>query len=204
MSKYWKSSDLADVMRRQNEKHGAKGDDMQIESVEGLSIGTVIDLFKELMGSANQASCSCRFRIGDVYRMLGNGDPAARNAALEKVRENFTEQERQNLRTWGWVAGKWKERRLREGHGWAYYLNNDPNKPLKVTDKRKPILTSIDGGSRVDDGDLVVDCHDFSGRRFVAIVKKRELAVLSGSGADVSVEDHSGYDAFADRELVEA
>lgn len=203
MGKLPKIGELSDALKGIHEKRGATGGEMYIDSIEGLSTTTIIELFRELMGGSNQANCSCRFRIGDIYRMLGNGDPAARNAALEKIRETFNEQERQNLRTWGWVAGKWP-RNMREGHGWAYYLNNEPGNPLKVTQKRKSILTSIDGGSKVDDGDLVVECQDFSGRRFVAIVKKRELSVLSGSGADTSVEDREGYDAFAEGELVEA
>lgn len=204
MSRYIKNSAFTEALKGFHDQHGAKGDDMSIESIDGMKTETVIELFKSLLGGFSQSSCSFRFRIGDIYNMLGNGDPDARNSALEKVRENFNEQERQNLRTCGWVASKWKDRKLRDGHGWTYYLNNDPNKPLKTPEKRKTVLTSVAGGTKVADGDLVVNCQDVSGRQFVAVVNKRELSVLIGAGSYVSVEDRSEYDAFADRDLVEA
>lgn len=148
---------------------------MSVGSIEGMTIESCIEAFRVLFGVFSQVSCSARFRIGDIYNLLGDNDPLVRRAAMKEIKDKFSELDCQNLRTCGWVAGKWPADQ-RNDHGWNYYLRNHPDKPAKVPEKILPVFTAIDSKSYKDA--FVVKGQDFSGKCISMIVR---YSLLAGS-----------------------
>lgn len=199
-----KDERITRVMNSLNDGFDVDGDDVSFQSVERLSEDACMDLFNLLLGTFSQVACSTRFRIGDMYNLMGKSDRTLRRNVMQRIAATYSENQRQHLRSCGWVAAKWP-REKRSGHSWSYFVQNHPSKPpAEKKDKDLPVYTMISVEERKTG--LAVTGHDFGGKKVIMIMPKR-LLQKDYPGAHVfhhdmaTAEDHEEYDAFSDREL---
>ncbi len=184
-------SPLRQALRDRLNEYSVKGDVMGVSSVEGLTPQTCVAAFKELLHVFRESSCSARFRIGDIYNLMGKYDRSTRRQLLKEIANSFSENDRQNIRTCGWVASKWPDWKMREGHTWSYYLRNAPGVEVRPRVKETPMYDEVE--RRMVNGRMVLVAEDNRGRRF-SIREKSSVQYGEhhpGYGADLLHEDEA-------------
>lgn len=152
------------------EGYDVKGDSMGLQEIGSLSVNETVEVFHALLKAGKDVSVSTRFRIGDMYNLLGEKHRVARRKAMQDIMERFSDNDRQMFRTCGWVAHKWPRGKRSTEYGWTYYLRNNPDEPARVIEKPLPMYEAVESQSM--GSAYILECVGKAGKRFIVKVNK--------------------------------
>lgn len=147
-----------------------QGDDLGVTSMGDMNTDSAIEAFKILLGAGKQATVSTKFRVGDLYNLLGRDNPKARREALQEVVARFTENDRQTIRTCGWVAKKWPHEKRKGSHGWTYYIKYKPGDTPTEDDFKRGLPFFLGVETQIKEDGLWVECENKGGKRVMVRV----------------------------------
>lgn len=182
------SSSLLSYARRVMGDLGVSAREYGAKVTEGVAQSQLEEAILRYESMKQDSGVSCRFSMGDLYRALAKRYGARREFAIEHFGKERGEKFYNELRSYGWIAGKWPESKRSGKYPWSWYKNHRPDETVNggvVPEKKKEhVIGTASEIERVylDDGSVRFLLDIGGGKRVVFVQTPQSLRVVEEEG----------------------
>lgn len=123
--------------------------DLALSLSKDATVGEALSALNQLRDADNHMCVRSRFCQGDLFRQMELRG-ADKRAFIAGVKAQHGENYYNTLRRYAWVAAKWPRVRRTDKRSWAFYVNNEPGRPVSAKVEKPPMEITFVSAETVD------------------------------------------------------